>query len=196
MVVVDDDGKVIETNAAFSRSRSRGLAGAARGQAAGQLAGGRAQAVRSPGPDGQSPRARDRAPLLLDHAATISAAPSPSRFSATRIQGRARLGVRPSPFARACATRRARPPCRSVLPTAASQFTDLVGRVPLKDLVRDTADIIEKLCIEAALETHRQQPRQVRPPTCVRRSRARASSIKLRPLRRRSTEVEATDAND
>jgi DNA-binding NtrC family response regulator len=26
-----------------------------------------------------------------------------------------------------------------------------VGRVPLKDLVRDTADIIEKLCIEAAL---------------------------------------------
>jgi transcriptional regulator PpsR len=34
---------------------------------------------------------------------------------------------------------------------SASQFTDLVGRVPLKDLVRDTADIIEKLCIEAAL---------------------------------------------
>jgi len=32
-----------------------------------------------------------------------------------------------------------------------TQFTDLVGRVPLKDLVRDTADIIEKLCIEAAL---------------------------------------------
>lgn len=37
-------------------------------------------------------------------------------------------------------------------PDAASQFTDLVGRVPLKDLVRDTADIIEKLCIEAALK--------------------------------------------
>lgn len=32
-----------------------------------------------------------------------------------------------------------------------TQFTELVGRVPLKDLVRDTADIIEKLCIEAAL---------------------------------------------
>ncbi len=30
-------------------------------------------------------------------------------------------------------------------------FIDLIGRVPLKDLVRDTADIIEKLCIEAAL---------------------------------------------
>ena len=36
-------------------------------------------------------------------------------------------------------------------PASAAQFTDLVGRVPLKDLVRDTADIIEKLCIEAAL---------------------------------------------
>lgn len=36
-------------------------------------------------------------------------------------------------------------------PSTATQFTELVGRVPLKDLVRDTADIIEKLCIEAAL---------------------------------------------
>ncbi len=34
------------------------------------------------------------------------------------------------------------------LPT---QFAELVGRVPLKELVRDTADIIEKMCIEAAL---------------------------------------------
>ena len=36
-------------------------------------------------------------------------------------------------------------------PYGASQFTDLVGRVSLRDLVRDTADIIEKLCIEEAL---------------------------------------------
>lgn len=35
---------------------------------------------------------------------------------------------------------------------SASHLTELVGRVPLKDLVRDTADIIEKLCIEAALK--------------------------------------------
>jgi DNA-binding NtrC family response regulator len=27
-----------------------------------------------------------------------------------------------------------------------------VGRVPLKDLVRESTDMIEKLCIEAALE--------------------------------------------
>ena len=32
-----------------------------------------------------------------------------------------------------------------------SNVTELVGRVPLRDLVRDTADIIEKLCIEEAL---------------------------------------------
>jgi DNA-binding NtrC family response regulator len=27
----------------------------------------------------------------------------------------------------------------------------LIGRVPLKELIRDAADIIEKMCIEAAL---------------------------------------------
>jgi transcriptional regulator PpsR len=37
------------------------------------------------------------------------------------------------------------------LPYQVEQFADLVGRVPLKDLVRDTSDIIEKMCIESAL---------------------------------------------
>lgn len=32
-----------------------------------------------------------------------------------------------------------------------SGFAELVGRVPLKDLVRDASDMIERLCIEAAL---------------------------------------------
>jgi transcriptional regulator PpsR len=32
------------------------------------------------------------------------------------------------------------------------QMTGLVGRVPLKDLVRESTDIIERMCIEAALE--------------------------------------------
>ncbi len=31
-------------------------------------------------------------------------------------------------------------------------MTELVGRVSLKDMVRESADIIEKLCIEAALK--------------------------------------------
>ena len=32
------------------------------------------------------------------------------------------------------------------------QLTELIGRVPLKDLVRDATDAIERLCIEAALQ--------------------------------------------
>ena len=32
------------------------------------------------------------------------------------------------------------------------QLTELVGRVPLKELVRESTDIIERLCIEAALQ--------------------------------------------
>jgi transcriptional regulator PpsR len=32
------------------------------------------------------------------------------------------------------------------------QLKDLIGRVPLKDIVRDTTDVIERLSIEAALE--------------------------------------------
>jgi transcriptional regulator PpsR len=41
------------------------------------------------------------------------------------------------------------------MPKSVGQMTELVGRVPLKDIVRDTTDLIEQLCIEAALElTH------------------------------------------
>ncbi len=37
-------------------------------------------------------------------------------------------------------------------PRSVGQMTELVGRVPLKDIVRDTTDLIEQLCIEAALQ--------------------------------------------
>jgi transcriptional regulator PpsR len=43
-------------------------------------------------------------------------------------------------------------PPNTVMPRSVEQMTALVGRVPLKDLVRETADIIEKMCIQAALE--------------------------------------------
>lgn len=39
----------------------------------------------------------------------------------------------------------------NVLPRDANQLTELVGRVTLKDLVRETTDVIERLCIETAL---------------------------------------------
>lgn len=38
------------------------------------------------------------------------------------------------------------------LPRSVEQLTELIGRVPLKDIVRETADAIERLCIEAALK--------------------------------------------
>jgi transcriptional regulator PpsR len=37
-------------------------------------------------------------------------------------------------------------------PRSVEQLTQLVGRMPLKDLVRESTDLIERLCIEAALQ--------------------------------------------
>jgi len=52
------------------------------------------------------------------------------------------VGPRVSPM-----TRTAPRTARSV-----EQLTELIGQVPLKDLVREATDVIERLCIEAALE--------------------------------------------
>ena len=41
------------------------------------------------------------------------------------------------------------------LPRSVEQLTGLVGRLPLKDIVGETTDLIERLCIEAALELTR-----------------------------------------
>ncbi len=38
------------------------------------------------------------------------------------------------------------------LPRSVEQLTELVGRMPLKDIVRESTDLIERLCIEAALQ--------------------------------------------
>ena len=37
------------------------------------------------------------------------------------------------------------------LPRSVEQLTDLVGRMSLKEIVRESTDLIERLCIEAAL---------------------------------------------
>ena len=39
-----------------------------------------------------------------------------------------------------------------VVPTSGPPLKELVGRVPLKELVRESTDLIEKMCIESALE--------------------------------------------
>ena len=41
---------------------------------------------------------------------------------------------------------------RRELPRTVEHLTELIGRVSLKDLVREATDVIERLCIEAALE--------------------------------------------
>jgi transcriptional regulator PpsR len=43
-------------------------------------------------------------------------------------------------------------PSARELPRSVAQLIELIGRVPLRDLVRETTDVIEKLSIEAALE--------------------------------------------
>ena len=40
----------------------------------------------------------------------------------------------------------------SQIPRSRDQLTGLIGRVPLKELVRETTDVIERMCIEAALK--------------------------------------------
>ncbi|MBM3337624.1 MAG: transcriptional regulator PpsR, partial [Betaproteobacteria bacterium] len=41
---------------------------------------------------------------------------------------------------------------RNPMPRSVEQLTELVGRVPLREIVGETTDLIEKLCIEAALQ--------------------------------------------
>jgi len=41
---------------------------------------------------------------------------------------------------------------QGALPRSMENLTELIGRVALKDLVREATDVIERLCIEAALE--------------------------------------------
>jgi transcriptional regulator PpsR len=56
-------------------------------------------------------------------------------------------------FAIRAVARRSRdlPPATRDLPRSVEQLTDLVGRMALKDIVRESTDLIERLCIEAAL---------------------------------------------
>jgi transcriptional regulator PpsR len=48
--------------------------------------------------------------------------------------------------------RRFRPRADAIMPRSLEHLTGLIGRVALKDLVRESTDVIERLCIEAALK--------------------------------------------
>ena len=68
-----------------------------------------------------------------------------------------RLGVPEEPAFGFALRRRRAAEGRSprALTRSVEQLTELVGRVSLKELVRETTDVIERLCIEAALELTR-----------------------------------------
>lgn len=52
---------------------------------------------------------------------------------------------------RASAARAEPEPAAADLPRSVEHLTELVGRVPLREIVRESTDLIERLCIEAAL---------------------------------------------
>ena len=41
---------------------------------------------------------------------------------------------------------------RPEIPRSREQLSELIGRLPLKEIVRESTDVIERMCIEAALE--------------------------------------------
>lgn len=90
------------------------------------------------------------------------------RLFATRLRGElggsaeveisaTRLGAQDEPAFGFALRRRRAAEGRSprALTRSVEQLTELVGRVSLKELVRETTDVIERLCIEAALELTR-----------------------------------------
>lgn len=70
--------------------------------------------------------------------------------AAVAVPGQGCLG-----FSFRAGPRRATSPAGTALPRSVEQMTELVGRVSMKTLVRETTDLIEKLCIEAALRITR-----------------------------------------
>ncbi len=68
-------------------------------------------------------------------------------YAIRNVSSRLNIGVQVSPLQAGAATRAGR-----ALPRSVEQLTELIGRVSLKDLVRESTEVIERLAIEAALE--------------------------------------------
>jgi transcriptional regulator PpsR len=146
-VVTDGDGVIQRANSAFLDMAGLGNAAAAIGQGLDQWLG-------RAGVDFGVLRASMRDGGIVRNFATIirSVYGATDSVDITAVGGLresdGHLGFIIRPAGRT-AQRTATP---SALPRSAEEFKQLVGRVPLKELVRETSDIIEKLCIEAALE--------------------------------------------
>ena len=68
-------------------------------------------------------------------------------YAIRNVSSRLNIGLQSAPLQHGAATRAGR-----ALPRSVEQLTELIGRVSLKDLVRESTEVIERLAIEAALE--------------------------------------------
>ena len=147
-VLADASGTVLSANPSFAAMIQAGDADALRGQPFEQWF----------GAPGRRPRRHAGEPAPARYGAALRDHPAqarPARLSTSRPR-RVALGRGKAAsfgFAIRDVGRRVAPRTRSrELPRSADQLADMIGRVPLKEMVRETTDVIEKLCIEAALE--------------------------------------------
>lgn len=68
-------------------------------------------------------------------------------YAIRNVSSRLNIGLHPPAAPPGAATRAGK-----ALPRSVEQLTELIGRVSLKDLVRESTEVIERLAIEAALE--------------------------------------------
>ena len=147
-VVTDPDGRVITANAAFLEMTQVAAEDQVRGQSLDRWLG--------------------RSAVDLDVLVATLRGGAPVRLFSTQLRGELGAtteveisgvglvnGGKPCfGFAIRDVARRFAPAQAAQTPSTRSveQLTELIGRVPLKDLVREATDVIERLCIEAALE--------------------------------------------
>ncbi len=144
-VVTDGDGLVLEANRAFLDLAGLPTAGAAAGRGLGEWLG---------------RTAADFGALLSSVArhGTVRGVPSLVRgaYGSEEMVEVSAVGLIEQAAPRigflVRADRRRLAAAGSELPRSVEQMKALVGNVPLKELVRETTDVIERLCIEAALE--------------------------------------------
>ncbi len=148
LVVTDADGTILTANAAFLDMAQLTSEDQLRGEALDRWLGRQGleaevllSNLRGRGSVGSMPR-----PCVARWAPRGMSRSPPSR---SWMAANGASASRSATSAPGCGRRRAARPCPAA---RCSELTELIGRVPLKELVREAADAIERLCIEAALE--------------------------------------------
>jgi transcriptional regulator PpsR len=146
-VVTDPGHRILGANAAFCDLVQRANETQVVGQALGQWLG-------RPGVDLNIIDANLREHGSIRHFATVLRGEFGTEQEAVVTAVSALDGVYPCLgfTIRPVSSRPAEDPTATFLPRSVEQLRELVGRVPLKDLVQESADLIERLCIEAALD--------------------------------------------